>query len=908
MTGTSVDQLYSLHDITADPDEIDPDEVADDARVGHEILLAVSATVGTLLVLLRPVRRRARRLRHHPGGRVLPGRHVPHPPVPHRLGGARRPRLRASSAWSRSPCRCCSSTTAGAPAPPSRLAGVGAVLLALTLVPASPSVRRGRIGDVVETMTLLVAAPADGARGRLRRRGGGLIDGHQEGPRRGPRLQPTPPRHRLRLRRPGRPRGRAGAPGRVLIGGIALSVLLLAGAAIAGFLLGRPPAQWLDAGQLRHLQGHRRAVRRPARRRRPDAPAGAQLRLGPAAARRGRAHAVHRPRQVHPHGPARRGPRHRRRTRQPARRRTSWSTTAGPPARRTGVGIKVAVQRTPTVEDLTGSAFLVEQRGHEPWLIATAPPVGQRAGQRLPLPDARGRDAVLDAGRPARLRCVGAPRSTDDWLNLFRLGEPLEEASFGVTRPGRARALRQHRHRPLALPHRRPAALQQRLLLPPRRREARAAQRLRGHGLRRRRPAGAGARRATSPRPSATPTPRRVAQPTLPPPITNGALCAVLHPATGADARFSLATNPTGAADPDRTIVRPGRHEVDVEPSAGAYVLSGSDEAADAGTPLRHRHQGREVRAGRARRCPTSSATATSSRRWCRARGWSSSSRACRCRPTARAGCPRTPRRRTTRPRTPADGCTATGRRLLRLPPVRTTLAAGLLAASRRAARGALRPPPTTRPCLESRGARLRAAGRHPHQGQPRLRADARRAGAGARHRPGREGRRHRQRDGRHRGARHRRRPGHRRASTPTPASPATARSSPDSSPGRAASRPDAQVFDVKVYDADDADTTQGERPADLGRHRRGHRRRHPGPAAAAVRRRQHLPRRPPARPGARGGDRAPRGPRGRRGGRRGQRPGRHPRLRLRGHARQRRRRLPGRLPRRARGQRDPAR
>ena len=64
VTGTSVDQLYSLHDITADPEEIDPDEVADDARVGHEILLAVSATVGTLLVLLRPVRRRPRRLRH----------------------------------------------------------------------------------------------------------------------------------------------------------------------------------------------------------------------------------------------------------------------------------------------------------------------------------------------------------------------------------------------------------------------------------------------------------------------------------------------------------------------------------------------------------------------------------------------------------------------------------------------------------------------------------------------------------------------------------------------------------------------------------------------------------------------------------------------------------------------------
>ena len=55
VTGTKVDQIYSLHDITADPDEIDPAQVGADARVAHEILLAVSATVGTLLVLLAPL-------------------------------------------------------------------------------------------------------------------------------------------------------------------------------------------------------------------------------------------------------------------------------------------------------------------------------------------------------------------------------------------------------------------------------------------------------------------------------------------------------------------------------------------------------------------------------------------------------------------------------------------------------------------------------------------------------------------------------------------------------------------------------------------------------------------------------------------------------------------------------------
>ena len=46
-------------------------------------------------------------------------------------------------------------------------------------------------------------------------------------------------------------------PGRVLIGGVALSVLLLAGAAIAGFLLGPPARAVARRGQLHHLQGHR---------------------------------------------------------------------------------------------------------------------------------------------------------------------------------------------------------------------------------------------------------------------------------------------------------------------------------------------------------------------------------------------------------------------------------------------------------------------------------------------------------------------------------------------------------------------------------------------------------------------------------------------------------------------------
>ena len=158
VTSTKVDQIFSLHDITADPDDIDPQQVGADARVAHEILLAVSATVGTLLVLLAPLAVSRRRLRHHPGRGVLPGRHVPHPAVPRRLRGPGRPGLRhprpllGGVVDAADPRR----LAAGAAI---ALAVVGAVLLVSTLVPASPSVRRGRIGDAVETATLLSLLP-----------------------------------------------------------------------------------------------------------------------------------------------------------------------------------------------------------------------------------------------------------------------------------------------------------------------------------------------------------------------------------------------------------------------------------------------------------------------------------------------------------------------------------------------------------------------------------------------------------------------------------------------------------------------------------------------------------------------------------------------------------------------------
>lgn len=158
MTGTRVEQIYSLQDVTADPDEIDPVEVGHDARVGHEILLAVSATVGSLLVLFAPlavdrgafgtvlavvcclaVMFRTRQFRT--GSEVLAGL------VSGVLGlvSVAVSMLLIHDGW-----------RAGAAIV---LAGVGAVLLLLTLVPTSASVRRGRAGDVVESLTLLSLLP-----------------------------------------------------------------------------------------------------------------------------------------------------------------------------------------------------------------------------------------------------------------------------------------------------------------------------------------------------------------------------------------------------------------------------------------------------------------------------------------------------------------------------------------------------------------------------------------------------------------------------------------------------------------------------------------------------------------------------------------------------------------------------
>jgi type VII secretion integral membrane protein EccD len=157
-TGTSVEQLYTVADLTADPDELDPARVQSDARVAHEILLGISATVGLLLVIIAPlavalglsgtilavvacvvVMLRTRQYRT--GSEVLVGLVS---------GIAGLVSVAIAVLWLHPDWR-----PAGAVA----LAATGAVLLAATLLPATPSLRRGRLGDLAESVCLLALLP-----------------------------------------------------------------------------------------------------------------------------------------------------------------------------------------------------------------------------------------------------------------------------------------------------------------------------------------------------------------------------------------------------------------------------------------------------------------------------------------------------------------------------------------------------------------------------------------------------------------------------------------------------------------------------------------------------------------------------------------------------------------------------
>ena len=151
--------LLAPADITADPDEIDPDQVGADARLAHEILIAISGTVGLLLVLIAPLAVSLGVVRHVPGRGRVPGRDAADPAVPHRLRGAGRagvrhprPGLGRGLADGDAP-----RLAAGRRRDPGRDRCRAARRDAAAR--RRPSVRRGRLGDVVESLGLLALLP-----------------------------------------------------------------------------------------------------------------------------------------------------------------------------------------------------------------------------------------------------------------------------------------------------------------------------------------------------------------------------------------------------------------------------------------------------------------------------------------------------------------------------------------------------------------------------------------------------------------------------------------------------------------------------------------------------------------------------------------------------------------------------
>lgn len=157
-TSTRVEVAHDQADITAEPTEVRPAQVRKDARAGHEILLAVTATVGLLLVLVSPLAVQLgvtgtlvavcacivlmlRTRQYRVGSEVAAGLVC---------GVAGLVALAVSVIVERPSWH---------PTLALVLAVTGAVLLVFTLVPLSPSVRRGRLGDVAELVALVAMLP-----------------------------------------------------------------------------------------------------------------------------------------------------------------------------------------------------------------------------------------------------------------------------------------------------------------------------------------------------------------------------------------------------------------------------------------------------------------------------------------------------------------------------------------------------------------------------------------------------------------------------------------------------------------------------------------------------------------------------------------------------------------------------
>lgn len=369
-------------------------------------------------------------------------------------------------------------------------------------------------------------------------------------------------------------------PGRVLIGGIVISVLLLAGAAIAGFLVGRPNSQWLEAGSFVTSKdtGEQYVVLEggddPVIRRVPNY-ISAQLLLGESDLT---------PYQVRdkyirevtlgedlgiddapaglpdPEGLIQDG----------------WTACTS-----AGTGIQLALGRRPAVDELTDEAFLVRSAGglH---LIAPDTLGPQSRAYRFELPKDPTEAGFL-ADRLGFGALEQAPTVSRDWLNLFSQGESLTLQAFGVTREGQPVDYSTD-----VVDTDLSAYLIGDMLTTDDSRYLLAddgPQQLTDFAATVYDAVGPGEQVLDGDLRSSPQTPDfPEAWPgALPSAHLDPDMCAVLHPQEGEAARVTLATGATGDAASEG--LGTGRHDVEVQPAGGAYVQSGADDEATAGTP-----------------------------------------------------------------------------------------------------------------------------------------------------------------------------------------------------------------------------------------------------------------------------------------------------------------------------------
>jgi Type VII secretion system ESX-1, transport TM domain B len=363
-------------------------------------------------------------------------------------------------------------------------------------------------------------------------------------------------------------------PGRVLIGGIALSVLLLAGAAIAGFLIGRPNSAWLEEGSfvISKETGERYVVLRggddPLLQRVPNY-LSAQLLLGEPELTANRVSDTYiREVALGPDLGIDGAP-----TLPAATDLIDDGWTACTAA---DTGVMLTLTEDPDVTELSGSSFLVNSGGSA-WLIAPGP---TGSGHRLQLPSDPTAADVIASGLGFGATST-APAVPEAWLNLFPVAPSLSVESFGITGqgpadyPGTETDLTGFRVGDLVRTPSRDYLLGQDGPIPLSEfaslvyDSVGAPARELGEDLR--------AQLAAATYPEEWPSDN-------PAPVESTDLCAVLHPGEeGEAAEVRLAGTPGG--DVAATGIGRNSHEVRVAPSGGAYVRSGSAEAAPDGTP-----------------------------------------------------------------------------------------------------------------------------------------------------------------------------------------------------------------------------------------------------------------------------------------------------------------------------------